>query len=302
MTSSRIGTTPAGDGPSMTRCACSWISVISFPAPRQRRGRPEFPSLLHLHLVGNNLGVFDVIWDDASGEPLWAGQLRTKDDLGFLDVWTSFAPNAAATTAQQARDDLAITAYRIRASVQPPTELQAVTEADIQVRRGGQRAVLFELSRYLKVDDVNYDGHALDFIQNPALEGSQLARRGNDLIAVVFPAELAGGQALKLHFHYAGDVLSDAGSGLLYVGARGTWYPSLGLVPASFDMEFRYPVAVDAVSDWKTNRSAGGQTGTGAARFRRADCSLAFRAPNACRWIQPGEVPARGGKGRQCSG
>ena len=207
--------------------------------PGQRQAR--FSSLLHLHLVGNNLGVFDVMWDDASGEPLWAGQLRTKDDLGFLDVWTSFAPNTVATTAQQARDDLAITAYRIRASVQPPTELQAVTEADIQVRKGGQRAVLFELSRYLKVDDVNYDGHALDFIQNPALEGSQLARRGNDVIAVVFPTELAAGQALKLRFHYAGDVLSDAGSGLLYVGARGNWYPSLGLVPASFDMEFRYP-------------------------------------------------------------
>jgi len=218
----------------------------SSPAQLQAR----FPSFLHLHLVGNNLGVFDVTWDEASAEPLWAGQLRTKDDVGFLDVWTSFAPNTAAT-APLVRDDLVVSAYRIRASVQPPTELQAVTEADVQVHRGGQRAVLFELSRYLKVDEVNYDGHALDFIQNPALEGSQLARRGNDVIAVVFPAELAAGQVLKLRFHYAGDVLSDAGSGLLYVGARGTWYPSLGMVPASFDMEFRYPAVWTLVATGK---------------------------------------------------
>jgi hypothetical protein len=228
----------------------------SSPAPRPAR----FPSLLHLHLVGSNLGVFDVLWDDASSEPLWTGQLRTKDDLGFLDVWTSFAPNTAATTAPQPRDDLAITAYRIRASVQPPTELQAVTEADLQVRRGGQRAALFELSRYLKVDEVNSEGHALDFIQNPALEGSQLARRGNDLIAIVFPTELAAGQVLKLRFHYAGDVLSDAGSGLLYVGARGSWYPSLGMVPASFDMEFRYPAAWTLLATGKRLEQPGSKT------------------------------------------
>ena len=52
---------------------------------------------------------------------------------------------------------------------------------------------------------------------------------------------LETGQKLKLIFSYAGDVLSEAGTGLLYVGERGTWYPNFGLSPALFDLEFQYP-------------------------------------------------------------
>ncbi len=135
--------------------------------------------------------------------------------------------------------------------MQPPTELRALTDMDLSVHKGGQRTLLFELSRYLKVDSVESDGRPIDFIQNPALEGTQLERRGNDLVAVVFPAELTTGQILRLRFRYAGDVLSDAGSGLLYVGARGIWYPNFGLNAASFDMEFRYPAAWTLVATGK---------------------------------------------------
>ena len=90
-------------------------------------------------------------------------------------------------------------------------------------------------------DSVEANGRPVDFIQNPAIEGTQLQRKGNDVVAVVFPAELTSGQELKLSFRYAGDVISEAGDGLLYVGARGTWYPSFGFSPAQFDMVFHYP-------------------------------------------------------------
>ena len=59
---------------------------------------------------------------------------------------------------------------------------------------------------------------------------------------------------LKLHFTYAGEVLSDAGSGLLYVGERGTWYPNFGLSPAQFDMEFHYPAKWTLVATGKQIR------------------------------------------------
>ncbi len=81
----------------------------------------------------------------------------------------------------------------------------------------------------------------MQFIHNQALEGTQLARRGNDLIAVIFPQPLHAGQQVDLNFVYGGDVLSEAGAGLLYVGARGTWYPNRGLEMARFDLQFRYP-------------------------------------------------------------
>ncbi len=221
------------------------------PASSSSAAPQVFSSLLHLHLVGKKLGAFEVFWDAGGAEPLWAGQLRTKDNLGFFDIWTSFTPTSASGSASSSRSEVSITAYRIQATVQPPTELRALTDMDLSVHKGGQRTLLFELSRYLKVDSVESDGRPIDFIQNPALEGTQLERRGNDLVAVVFPAELTTGQILRLRFRYAGDVLSDAGSGLLYVGARGIWYPNFGLNAASFDMEFRYPAAWTLVATGK---------------------------------------------------
>ena len=204
--------------------------------------QPEFAKLLHVHLIGRQLGAFEVYWDTALQEPLWAGQVRRNGDHLFFDVWTSFAPGAVSTPPPVvSASDVSVLNFRIRAAVKPPQRLQASADLDVQIRLGGQRTLVFELSRYLKVDRVECDGRPVDFIQNQALEGSQLSRKGNDMVALVFPARLAKGQQLKLHFEYAGDVLSEAGNGLLYVGERGTWYPNLGLSSARFDLEFRYP-------------------------------------------------------------
>ena len=232
------------------------------PAPGGGEGGRElarkFPPLLHAHLLGKKLGGFEVFWDAAGTEPLWAGQPRVKDGISFFDIWTSFAPGAAGrATSAPPPDDVSITRFRIRAWVQPPTRLQASTEMNVRIRSGGERTLLFELSRYLKIDGVEADGRAVDFIQNPAIEGTKLRRKGNDLVAVVFPAPLLPAQEVKLHFSYAGEVLSEAGNGLLYVGERGTWYPNFGLSPAQFEMEFHYPANWTLVATGKQNVACG---------------------------------------------
>lgn len=210
----------------------------------------KFPPLLHAHLIGKKLGAFEVFWDAAASEPLSAGQSRTKDGLQFFDTWTSFASTTPAVASAEV-GGISITSFHIEASVQPPTTLRASIDMDVKIRAGGQRTLIFELSRYLKVDGVAADGHSTDFIQNPAIEGSELERKGNDLVALVFPAPLIQGQELKLSFRYAGEVLSEAGTGLLYVGERGIWYPNRGLSPAQFDMQFHYPVGWTLVATGK---------------------------------------------------
>jgi hypothetical protein len=246
----------------------------------------KFPPLLHAHLLGKKLGSFDVFWDATAAEPLWAGQprVRVKENIIFFDIWTSFAPGGAASAASAAPvGDASITTFRIRASVQPPTRLQASTEVTVRIRGGGERTLLFELSRYLKVDAVEADGWPLDFIQNPAIEGTQLRRKGNDLVAVVFPAPLAAGRELKLRFSYAGEVLSEAGSGLLYVGARGTWYPNFGLTPAQFEMEFHYPAPWTLVA-----------TGKQIKRTEEARVGEAVGAEKVVRWTSERPIPVAG--------
>ena len=258
------------------------------PAPGGNEPDRKFPSLLHAHLLGKKLGGFEVFWDAAGAEPLWAGQPRVKDGILFFDIWTSFAPSGAgsAATAPLA-GDASITGFRIRASVEPPTRLQASTEVNVRIRSGGERTLLFELSRYLKIDAVEADGRPVDFIQNPAIEGTDLQRKGNDLVALVFPAPLLPGQELKLRFNYAGEVLSEAGSGLLYVGERGTWYPNFGLSPAQFEMEFHYPANWTLVATGKQMSRAGSDED-------EVETNREAGAEKVSRWTSERPIPVAG--------
>ena len=263
------------------------------PALSLSKGRPplreadrNFPPLLHAHLLGKQLGGFEVFWDAAGAEPLWAGQPQMKDGIPFFDIWTSFAPvGTGRAAAAPPVADASITSFRIRASVQPPTMLRASTEVNVRIRSGGERTLLFELSRYLKIDAVEADGRPVDFIQNPAIEGSQRQRKGNDLVAVVFPAPLVPGQELKLRFSYAGEVLSEAGNGLLYVGERGTWYPNFGLSPARFEMEFHYPANWTLVATGKQVSPAGAD---------QAETNVQAAGEKVSRWISERPIPVAG--------
>ena len=215
---------------------------------------------LHARLQGLRLGTFDLYFDADTPEQIWAGQLKTVDGASYYDVWTSFSSTPAnrdteavnATVGEGAKpDSIAISHYSIRADIKPPTQIEAEAILQMEVRQGGQRAVLFELSRALRIKQLEADGHPIEFIHNPTIEGTQLARHGNDLVAVVFPQPLRTGQRFELRFVYDGQVLSEAGAGLLYVGARGTWYPNRGLVMSNFDLEFRYPVGWTLVATGK---------------------------------------------------
>jgi len=215
---------------------------------------------LHAHLQGLRLGTFDLYFDADTPEQIWAGQLKTTEGASYYDVWTSFSSAAAnqgaeavnATVGEGGKpDSIAISHYTIRAEIKPPSLIDAEALLQMEVKQGGSRAVLFELSRALTIRRVEADGHPVEFIHNPTIEGTQLARHGNDLVAVVFPQPLRTGQRLELRFVYDGEVLSDAGAGLLYVGARGTWYPNRGFVMSNYDLEFRYPAGWTLVATGK---------------------------------------------------
>ena len=215
---------------------------------------PENPDrMLHVRAQGRKLGMFDLYYDSGAAEQVWAGQLKSVGGVNYYDVWTSFALKSSARRTEDLSgiigeetksQSVAISQYKIQAQVNPPTQLNGDAALEIEVKRAGERALLFELSRFLQIKNVEADGQPVEYIHNQAIEGTQLARRGNDLVAVVFPEALRVGQKIKLHFVYGGDVLSEAGGGLLYVGARGTWYPNRGLGMSNYDLEFRYP------ADW----------------------------------------------------
>jgi hypothetical protein len=212
--------------------------------------------MLHARLQGNKLGVFDIFFDSTAGEQVEAGQTRTGEDGNvYYDIWTSFSIESAGrhqptrvetvptlpseTEAQE--NEILVRNYVIDAHVKPPKQLDAEVELQLDAVRGGSRFLGFELSRFLQIQSVEADGKPVEFIHNPAVEGTRLARSGNDLVAVILPEPARKGQKIRLRFVYGGEVLAEAGKGLLYVGARGTWYPNRGLAMADYDLTFHYP-------------------------------------------------------------
>ena len=227
---------------------------------------------LHARLQGTKLGVFDVYFDSAAAEQVQAGQEKTAANGGrYYDVWTSFSPgNAENSQTMRSRalpqdkertreGKVEVRRYAISTEVRPPKQIHARASVHLEVREGGPRTLLFELSRFLQVESVKLGGEPVEFIHNPAMEGTQLSRRGNDLLAVVLPEPVRPGQ-IDLEFVYGGEVLAEAGSGLLYVGARGTWYPNRGMAMADFDLEFRYPQGWMLVATGKPTPSSNSET------------------------------------------
>ena len=122
---------------------------------------------LHARLQGLRLGTFDIYFDADAPEQIWAGQLKTVEGASYYDVWTSFSSAEAnrgaeavnATVGEGGKaDSLPISHYAIRTRIQPPTEIDAEALLQMEVRQGGQRAVLFELSRALHITEVEADG------------------------------------------------------------------------------------------------------------------------------------------------
>lgn len=240
------------------------LATFSDLLPTQGGGAAKVPiaaygndRVLHARLQGNTLGDFDVRFDSTAGEQVEAGQVKAAaDGTEYYDVWTSFSTederlpehSASRKSKEPATEDVpregsfAATDYVIDAHVKPPKELDAKVSLRLQIKGSPTRFLAFELSRYLKVQSVLWNGNPVEFIQNPSLEGTRLARSGNDVLGVVLPRAATKGEHVSLAFEYGGDVLDEAGRGLLYVGARGNWYPNHGVTISNFDLTFHYPL------------------------------------------------------------
>jgi hypothetical protein len=226
-------------------------------------------------LLGDRVGPFNIVVDDARDEQIAIGQTRWTGGAPVYDVWASFArANAVAPGAAFAPVD-----YNISTVIEADHTLEGTTTLTLRAVRGGQRVLLLELSRFLTVqsaEDVSGladaadsgaapaplattaplstatapttttaqgAAHALTFFQNEALTHAQVAGRGNDLVYVVLPKIARAGDTLRLKLTYRGSVISDAGNGVLFVGERGSWYPHTegfgNFTP--YDLAFRWP-------------------------------------------------------------
>ena len=207
--------------------------LVDFLSPDPR---PAF----YANLDGASTGPFDIVVDGLRDEQFLLGQ-PVKNGAGTsYDTWTSRrVPNLTAwTVAFRALH------YSLEPSILPNNSLDATATIQIRAETGKARILVFELSRALTVDRVTAEhGEPLAFFQNEGMTFRERSSRGNDYLYVVLSAVPSQNQEFTLQFHYRGNVIEDAGNGVLFVGARESWYPHLG-DPADFalyDLTIRWP-------------------------------------------------------------
>ncbi|PYT71870.1 MAG: hypothetical protein DMG39_11850 [Acidobacteria bacterium] len=191
-------------------------------------------------LGGASTGPFDVVLDERREEQFLLGQTRKVPAGNFYDLWTchqvaNLPTRPAAFSALR---------YSLELSILPNISLDATAAVRVSAQTGRARILAFQLSRALNVDRVTGErGEPLAFFQNEGMNLQERSARGNDYLTVVLPAAPPQNQEFTLQFHYRGNVIEDAGNGVLFVGARESWYPHLG-GPADFanyDLTIRWP-------------------------------------------------------------
>src|SRR3984893_350572 len=178
----------------------------SLPGTKTPSENPK-DHMLHAYLHGNKLGRFDVRYDSLLQEQVDAGQHKHADGEDYYDVWTSFAVPASGSSnnspglsegEEAAPTDVDVTSFKIQAHIKPVKDLDAKATLRVVARQRSKRVLFFALSRLLVVSRVLADGQPVEFIHNQAIEGSHLAKQGNDVIAVILPSALKKGQKIQL--------------------------------------------------------------------------------------------------------
>ena len=205
----------------------------------------------HARLEGNSLKWFDVIDDERTPDAVSVLAVgRNADDL-FVDRWCDFpSKNSAARFANQEPGPVKALAYNIDTQLEPDNSMKGRTELLLESLSNSDRVLTFDLSRLLNVSKVlNERGESLAVYSYPQQEDAETIGRNKGWIQVALPAPYPAGEKFRLRFVYQGNVITDVGNHVLYVGERGDWYPNLGLgSPATFDLKFDYPESLTLVA------------------------------------------------------
>jgi Peptidase family M1 domain len=266
-----------------TRFAESWNAVVGALAPAQSlRIMQDLLSsdplpFFYAMLDGNSVGAFDVLLDRRRDEQVLIGQPRTADGESFYDVWASFrAQDAPAMPIEP----FVPVEYRIDSTIANDLSLEGKTTVRLKTVRAGDRFVLLALSRNLAVEEIHSeDGKPLAFFQNEDMERRDVLRRGDDAIFAALAAPAENGLEFQLQISYHGNVITNAGNGVEFVGERENWYAhaasSAHFVP--FDLTFRWPKRLTLVATGtKIESHDNGDSNTGRWRSEVPFCVVGF--------------------------
>lgn len=220
--------------------------------------RPYFTATMG----GVSQGSFDFVYDLERDEPQVFAQIRKVGGQDYYDVWSSYCPPGirAPTPAFQALS------YRLETTVHPDNSINGVSVVHVRATQSGKRLIPFQFSRLLSVETVRAGTEPLFSFPDSRSTPEERAASGSDLLYVLLPRPASAGDDIELTIRYHGNVIRNAGNGVLFVGARESWYPHLGDTASfsGYDLTFHWPRKLRlAATGAKIDEREDGDTRTG---------------------------------------
>jgi hypothetical protein len=209
-------------------------------------GPGHAPGLFAAMVNGARLGNFDVVYDPDAPDQIFAGSLATRNNQLYFDTWMSFESRSRRNRPQPAPENLALSDYRIEATVGSDLSMTVVTRVKVQTAVDGMSTATFDLNPDMEISAVAIDGRPAEWLQRESLR-LNLTRGGNGLFLVVPVEPLRTDRQYEFEFRYSGKVIHEAGDRVYYVSARGNWYPTHGPRFANYDLTFRTPADLEMV-------------------------------------------------------
>lgn len=217
---------------------------------------------------GVNLGKFELTDDERRPEAIRVDAQGESQGIPYADVWCSFPSPASRAREEELRAGPArVLSYKIETEIAEDNSLEGRAELTLESHSSVERILAFNLASQLHLLGVTDEqGRQLSVLPEAERVGPSMAERARDWVAVLLDAPYPVGSRFRLTFTYRGNVIKDVGNGVLYVGARGSWYPNLGFYSrAHYDLSFRYPKRLTLVAtgqrveegvanDWKHSR------------------------------------------------
>jgi hypothetical protein len=210
--------------------------------------------LLYAAVNGLTLGNVDIVYDPRSPEQITVGQIASGEERSYFNIWTRF-PTRAFRQGRHAlpAPDVAVKVYRIEATLDPTLRMSAATEATVVPGAEGKRALSFDISPQMRVSQALIDGVPAEVFQPESLRSTMIRGTANETFLVIPPKPLEPGREYQVRFTHEGNVVTDAGNRVYYVGSRGVWYPNRQSQFARYDLTFRYPLDLDLVATGKAD-------------------------------------------------
>jgi hypothetical protein len=204
---------------------------------------------MFLGMVGRERGNFDLLYDPRAREQIVVGQLSEHASRLRYNIWTSFMARSVRTgAAKRIEPGFSLTHFSIDAALDANLHMKASTTIKLHVGKAVLRSFPFEIAGRMTVTSVRVDGKPAELFIRDSLREHALRGSDDHAILVVTPDSLSPGSEHEFSFEHEGDVISSAGNGVYFVGARSTWYPRGAAEFSTYDMTFRYPKKLTLVT------------------------------------------------------